>query len=140
MEVFEVKIGEALDKINAVKSENVVFKQKITELEQSVQFNQDQMEDQIKKMDQLENLVISQSKQIASLLNAVVGKEVQIEKLEDEIFQKLLDMEIHSREYNVVGINETKKGNCKKLVAEEIQNKKLFPKDNPTLEEIMQKI
>ena len=91
-------------------------------------------------MDQLENLVISQSKQIASLSNAVVGKEVQIEKLEDKIFQKLLDMEIHSREYNVVGINETKKGNCKKLVAEEIQNKKLFPKDNPTLEEIMQKI
>ena len=26
------------------------------------------------------------------------------------------------------------------MVAEEIQNKKLFPKDNPTLEEIMQKI
>ena len=53
MEVFEEKIGEALDKINseinAVKSENVVFKQKITDLEQSLQFNQDQMEDQIKK-------------------------------------------------------------------------------------------
>ena len=49
-------------------------------------------------MDQLENLVGSQSKQITSLSNAIVGKEVQIKKLEDKILQKLLDLERHSRE------------------------------------------
>ena len=76
----------------------------------------------MKKMDQLENLVSSQSEQITSLSNAIVDQEVQTKKLQDKILQKLLDLERHSREYNV----QTKNENSKKLIAQEIHNKKLF--------------
>ena len=131
LDEFQTKLFVELNELKGdVKANNEKCNEnnrKLRELEKSLDFTQNQCDSEKTRVTSLERENIKLQAEIHSYQQELQLCEDKLKRLEDYVSSKLIEMERHSREYNLrlLGVKEEKNENCLELLTEQIQ--KIFP-------------
>ena len=123
---FKSMMIEEMDGIKDELQSNIV---KLADLKESLEFSQTQIDNQKQKMIELQSEKTRLEKEVQELRSLDLQRCDEILRLEQKLYQKILDLERYSRTYNIriIGIPEENNENCMDLVAQTIFDNKLIP-------------